>query len=178
MIDYNNITDIDDECDELGELSDLFDDLSIDGPNHKQLFKMYGVFLNDFEKNPIVINGVQLSYNRNKSKHPICRGKFAAFEHLITRESKHKGKRDFDRERANKIHWIKPVIENVNDKRIKYFERINEDGFNQQYFFYEEKAFIVIIRELKPGLLLITAFSVDALEKPKFKGWYNEYIEK
>lgn len=175
MIDYNNLSDIDDEYDELGELSDLFDDLSIDGPNPEQLFKMYGIFLTDFEKNPIVINRVQLSYNRNKSKHPICRGKFAAFEHVITRESKHKGKRDFDKERANKIHWIKPIIENVKDNRIKYFERANDDGYNQQYYYYEEKGFIVIIRELKPDLLLITSFSVDVLEKPRYKDWYNEY---
>lgn len=175
MIDYNNLSDIEDEHDELGELSNLFDDLSIEGPNPEQLFRMYGIFLNDIVKVPIIINGVKVSYNRNISKHPICRNKLVAFEHIITRESKLKGKRDFDRERANKIHWIKPIIENVNDPRIKYFERVYIDGVNQQYYYYEVKGFLVIIRELKPDLLLITSFSVDMSEKNKYKKWYNEY---
>jgi len=100
MTDYDNLSDIDDESDILDELSELFDDLSIDGPNAEQLFKMYGIFLNDIVKRPIVINGIPLSYNRNISKHPICRGKLQAFEHIITRESKYKGIRDFDCERA------------------------------------------------------------------------------
>jgi len=175
MTDYNNLSDIDDESDILDELSELFDDLSIDGPNAEQLFKMYGIFLNDIVKRPIVINGVPLSYNRNISKHPICRGKLQAFEHIITRESKYKGIRDFDCERANKVHWIRPIIENVSDSRIKYFERINEGRFNQQFYWYEAKGFIVIIREIKPDLMLITSFSVDIHEKTKFKNWYNEY---
>jgi len=33
----------------------------------------------------------------------------------------------------------------------------------------------VIIREMKPDLMLITSFSVDINEKTKFKKWYNEY---
>lgn len=175
MIDYNNLSDIDDESDILGELSELFVDLSIDGPNVKQLFKMYGIFLNDIVKIPIVIKGVPVSYNRNLSKHPICSGKLQAFEHIITRESKYKGIRDFDRDRANKVHWIRPIIENVSDSRIKYFERINNDGYNQQFYWYEAKGFIVIIREMKPDLMLITSFSVDINEKTKFKNWHNEY---
>lgn len=50
---------------------------------------------------------------------------------LLHEKANTKGKRDFDRERANKIHWVRPIIENVNDARIKYFERINGQGFNQ-----------------------------------------------
>ena len=120
MINFNNLSDIDDEHDVLGELEDLFEDLSINAPDTDQLFKMYGIFLCDIVKNPIIIKGIPLSINRNMSNHPVCKGKFQGFEHIITRESKYKGKRDFDRERANKVHWIRPIIENVNDSRIKF----------------------------------------------------------
>lgn len=163
------------EDDALDALEDLFDDLEIDGPTPNQLYQLYGVFLNNIVNNPIVINGIELSFNKNRSKHPVCRGKLQAFEHVITRESKLKGKRDFDHERANKIHWIRPIIENVTDARIKYFERINDDGYNQRFYWYEEKGFIVIIRELKPDYFLVTAFSVDTYEKPKYKRYYEEY---
>ncbi len=163
------------EDDALDALEDLFDDLEIDGPTPNQLYRLYGVFLNDIVNNPIEIDGVELSFNRNISRHPVCRGKLQAFEHVITRESKLKGLRDFDHERANKIHWIRPIIENVTDARIKYFERIHDTGYNQRFYWYEEKGFIVIIRELKPDYFLVTAFSVDTYEKPKYKRYYEEY---
>ena len=151
-----------DDFDILDSLEDMFDDLDINGPTKDQMHRLYGVFLNDIVKNPIIINGVELKFNKSKSKHRLCKGKMRAFEHIITRESKLKGNRDnFDRERANKIHWIKPIIENVNDARIKYFERIHDTGYSQQFYWYQDKGYIVIIRELKPDLMLITAFSVD-----------------
>lgn len=177
MIDFDNLEDIDDEKDVL-DLNNLFDDLSIDGPNKAQLFKMYGIFLRDIVTNSIIIKGNSLQCNQNISKHPICRGKMKGFEHIITRESKHKGKRDFDRERANKIHWIRPIIENVTDIRIKYFERINDKGYNQQFYWYQQKGFIVIVREINPYLMLITSFAVDISENGKFKNWYEEYEAK
>jgi len=162
---------------ELDELEDLFDDLSIDGPTANQLEIMYNYYLNDIVRNPIFIEGRPLKYNKNKSSHPICRGKHQCFEHIITRGSNYTKKRYFDRERANKIHWIRPIIENVADSRIKYFEAINDEGENQQFFWYEEKMFIVIVRELNPNLLLITSFTVDKSEKRKYREQYLKYIE-
>lgn len=160
---------------ELDDLEDLFDDLGFDGPTPGQLYQMYGIFLNDIAKNPIVLNGKTLKYNSNRSNHPVCRGKAQAFEHIITRESKISGKRSFDRDRANKVHWIRPILLNASDVRIKYFERINDKGQNQHFYWYQEKSFIIIIREIQPDTLLITSFSVDKLEKNKFKKWYDEY---
>src|SRR5690554_2307336 len=157
------------EDDILEGLEDMFDDLDIEGPSPEQMYQLYGVFLRDIVRNPVMIDGLELSYNKSISKHPVCRGKMVAFEHIITRESKYKGKRDFDRERANKIHWIKPIIENVNDARIKYFESVNDEGYNQRFCWYEEKGYLVIIRELNPEYFLITAFCVDVYEKTKYK---------
>ena len=169
------LSDIVDQPDLLGDLNDLFNDLTMNGPTTDQLYKMYGIFLNDIKKNPIIIKGVPLSFNRNISKHPVCRGKPQAFEHLITRGNDYTGKRDFDPARANKIHWIRPIIENVSDSRIKYFECINDDGYNQQYYWYQEKHFILIIREINPELMLITSFYVDENEDFKFKHMNNGF---
>jgi len=139
---------------------------------------MYGAFLNDLINNPIIINGKTLKVDTTKSRHPICRNKMKGFEHIITRESTLKGERDFDRERANKIHWIKPIIENFKDTRIKYFEAINDKGLNQQHYWYREKSFIVIIREVNPDLMLITSFSIDKGFESKYNKMYNEFKEK
>lgn len=160
---------------DLDELEDLFDDLSIDGPTSEQLYQLYGIFLEDFKRKPIFINGFQLRYNGKPSRHPICRGKALTFEHIITRESKYSGRRNFDNERANKIHWIKPIIENVDDFRIKYFEEINHDGENQLFFWYESRDFVVIVREIQPDYILITAYSVDKNERGRLKNKYEFY---
>lgn len=172
---FDNLTDIDDEFDALDELEDLFDDLSADCPTNEQITEMYEVFLNDIVRNPIMIKGIPLSSNRNKSNHPICRGKSQGFEHAITRENKHSGKRHFDKERANKIHWIKPVIENVTNSRIKYYEQVNDKGKNQLFYWFKEKKFIVIVREINPDLMLITSYSVDAGNEYQFKKGYEEF---
>jgi hypothetical protein len=159
----------------LDDLEDLFDDLHIDGPTTEQMFTLYGCFLRDIVKNPITIDGKILKYNNSKSNHPVCKGKSKTFEHIITRESKYSGKREFDNERANKIHWIKPIIENVADIRIKYFEAVNDEGANQKFYWFEEKRFIVIIREINPDILLITSFSVDINQKVKYNRMYEKY---
>src|SRR5690554_4311736 len=175
MKNIDEIFDFSDDDDVLGELEDMFDFLSIEGPNSDEMYEMYGKFLNDFISNPIIIDDEKLKVNTSKSRNPICKNKMMGFEHIITRESKLSGKRVFDRQRANKIHWIKPIIENKNDFRIKYFEAINDKGYNQLYYWYEEKGFIVIIREINPHLLLITSFTIDKGMERKFKKMYNEY---
>lgn len=163
------------ENDELGALADFIEDLPYDHPSPDHIFKLYGIFLRDLSKNPLVVKGIVVTYNRSRSRHPICKGKAQAFEHIITREDKVTGKRYFDRERANKIHWIRPIICNADDSRIKYFERINDKGQNQLFYWYEAKSFVVILREVNPDLMLITSFSVDEGKKRELREWYYAY---
>jgi hypothetical protein len=161
----------------LDELDDLFDieDLSIDAPTSEQLFKMYGIFLNDFVNNKMTVFGKTLTVNQSKSTHRDFKNKAETFVHVITRESKYSQKRQYDRNRANRIHWIRPILENANDPRIKCFQRLNEDNENQHYFYYEDEAYIVILREVNPDLIVVTAFCVDPLEKYMYSSWYREY---
>ena len=39
------------------------------------------------------------------------KGNLALF-HLITRDNKYNDKRQYDRDRANRIHWVRPILEN------------------------------------------------------------------
>lgn len=160
---------------ELDLLEDLFEYLDIDGPDSNQMFRLYGVFKQDMITTPIFIGKQQLGFNATKSKHPLFKGKPEGFEHICTRESKHSRNRNFDPERSNKIHWIKPVILNQNDNRIKYFEREHYNGQNQRYFWLQAKSYVVIIREITINLQLVTAFKVDQIEENRFKIWYQGY---
>lgn len=160
---------------ELDILEDIFEYLDLDDPTEEQLYELYGIFKRDMIDEPIFINLVQLDYNKKRSRHPLFRGKPEGFEHICTRESKHSQRRNFDPERANKIHWIKPVIANKDDNRIKYFERLHYTGQNQQYYWLKDKDYVVIIREITVKLQLVTAFKVDELNRNDFKRWYEEY---
>ena len=160
---------------ELDLLEDLFDFIDIDGPNADQMHQLYGIVVNDMIKSPIFIDKKIVGYNKQKSTHPLFKGKPKGFEHICTRESKHSGKRNFDPERTNKIHWIKPIINHRINNRIKYFERLHYKGENQRYFWHEDKNYVVVIREITENLQLVTAFKVDDIEQNRFKKWYNEY---
>lgn len=160
---------------ELDSVEDLFDYLDLDGPTRDQMYTLYGVFKQDMIDEPIYINGVQVAYEKKRSRHPLFRGKPKGFEHVCTRESKHSGKRNFDPERTNKIHWIKPVVNFKGDARVRYFERLHANGKNQQYYWLFEKDYVVIIREITNDLQLVTAFKVDEIERIRFQNWYNDY---
>ncbi|HZL11560.1 MAG TPA: hypothetical protein VFC65_16375 [Prolixibacteraceae bacterium] len=159
----------------LDELEDLFEDLDVEYPSTAQSYRMYGIFLTDFIKNPMLIDGKRLKVNENSSKHPLFKGKPEGFVHLVTRESKYSGKRNFDNQRANRIHWVKPLLENASNFNVKYFERINDKGFNQRYYWLKKKDFLVILREIVPDVLLVTSFCVDEMEKNKYQRWFDDY---
>ncbi len=160
---------------ELDLLEDLFEELSIDGPTRDQMYQLYGVFLKDIVKSPIVIDGIEVLHDKSNSKHYLFKNKPKGFEHLCTRESKYSGNRQFDPERANKIHWIKKVIVHANNNRIKYFERLHSNGQNQFFYWFMDKDYVVIIRVITPHLQLITAFRVDELNKRRYYNWYQKY---
>lgn len=160
---------------ELDCAEDLFEYLDLNGPDKEQMYTLYGIFKKDMIDEPIFINNVQVAYDKRKSKHPLFKNKPVGFEHICTRESKHSKKRNFDPERTNKIHWIKPVIHFKDDARVRYFERVHANGKNQQYYWLHEKNYVVIIREITTKLQLVTAFKVDDLNKPKYNRWYKEF---
>jgi len=164
---------------ELETLEDLFDYLDLDQPDEDQLDKLFAIFNRDMEDDPIFINEVRIVYNKASSRHPLFKGKPEGFEHVCTRKSKHSKKRYFEPQRANKIHWIKQVINYQEDSRIRYFEELHgQRGQNQRFFWFYEKNYIVIVREITDKLQLITAFCVDKIEKDRYKGKYDRYISK
>ena len=162
---------------DLEDLEELFEELDYNKPTPSQIYQMYGIYLNDFIRNPLQIKGRIVKCNANPSNHWLFKGKPSTFVHIITRESKIKKMRDFDHQRANRIHWIRPILERANDTLIWYFERLNEDNENCEYYWYESKDFLVILKQIEPDVLLVTSFYVDKDSKTKFRRWYQEYRE-
>lgn len=62
------------------------------------------------------------------------------FVHLITRKGSSR-KRVFDRHRANKIHWIRCILENRNEEEITFFQFPEPDGILRDYYWYKDGIF-------------------------------------
>ena len=162
---------------QLDELEILFDedDLDFDAPTHDQLYIMYGLFLDNFHKTPLIHKGRRVVFNTNRSRHPLFRGKFEGFVHVITRKSQYTDKRQYDRDRANRVHWIKPILDNWQNPLVSYFEKVNDEGQLQYFYWVQPLNFLVILRELTPDFLLVTSFCIDSQNIGQFRKYYNEY---
>lgn len=160
------------------ELEDLFEDLGVDAPTKEQLYRIYGIYLNDFVYSELFFQGKRIIVNTDivRSKREGCFvNKQKSFDHIVTRENKYSGKRQYDRDRANKIHWIKIIIENYMNPLIKVFEKTDKRGDKNILLWCEAKSYVVILREKQPDLFLVTGYCVDAIEQARFKSEYKAY---
>ncbi|GEP94361.1 hypothetical protein [Chitinophaga cymbidii] len=158
----------------LDNLEVLFDDLGL-MPTEEQLQEMLGCFMDDFVHSPFKIKDCNVKVIMEQSWHKNFRGMPETFVHLITRESKYTGRREFDHERANRIHWVKQILVNHTSPKVKYFEYADEKGVLKYHFWYEEGSFIVILKPVQPDLLVVTAFCIDEFEKQRYRKRYNAF---
>lgn len=144
---------------DLFELDDLIYDLGID-PTVDQLELLYKAFEKDFVTNTLIVDGSHVKIILENSKVLGFKNYPETFVHLITRKSSG-GKRVFDKFRANKIHWVKCILENRDNDYVLYFEYPDEDGNLRFYFWFREKGFLVIMKKIAPDFLIVTSFCID-----------------
>lgn len=166
---------------ELEDLDDLFEDLDVNILTKEQLHRMYGIYLDDFVYSELFFMGKKVIINnsivRNKQEGYFV-NKQKSFDHIVTRENKYSGKRQYDKDRANKIHWIKVIIENYMHPLIKFFEKVDKNGDKNILLWYEDKSYVVILREKQPNLFFVTGYCVDNIEQGRFKSEYKAYGNK
>lgn len=161
---------------ELYELDDLINGLGID-PTAAQLNELLDAYEYDFVHNDLYINGLKVKVVNKPSNVEGFEGYPETFVHLITRKGE-KGKRLFDRHRANKIHWIRCILENRKDEEITFFQYPEDDGTLRDYFWYKEENFLVIMEKITPDYMVITSFYIDnKRNKEYFENKEKWYIE-
>ena len=135
-------------ADELGALKPYFAD-GVAETEQEKMDELYAIFHRDFFENTVIIDGIPLKVkpylykNSKKDNLPVDFERYyEKFVHVITRtikggRYKTSGKiREFREERANRVHWIRPILENKEDKRITYFQYIEDDGTLRDYYWY------------------------------------------
>ena len=161
---------------ELYELDILINGLGID-PTYEHLNLLYDEFESDFvDLPPLMLDGLPVRVIMKKSTVAGYEGYAETFVHLITRKGE-KGKRVFDRHRANRIHWIRCILENRKEEDIACFKYPEDDGTMRDYFWYKEGNFLVIMERILPNYLVITSFHIDKERNRKYfenkEKWYH-----
>lgn len=145
---------------ELHDLNELLPGLGME-PTAEDLRRLMDVFMGDFVQRPLMIDGLRvkviLSHARKVRGYEHLP---ETFVHLITRKGS-KGERLFDRHRANKLHWIRCILEHRSEPEIACFKYPEADGALRDYFWYKEGDFLVIMERKAPDFIVITSFCVD-----------------
>lgn len=137
----------------------LPDILDLAGEWPATLEKLYNVFRESFKDNITYYKGMRVVYDNR-----VLEGdKEEGFWHLITEVNS--GDRIPDYNRAEKLPWIKPIIENSTDSQVKEWDYLEGSGHIRTYLWLENSEYAIILekgtkRKRKGMVYLITAFPV------------------
>jgi hypothetical protein len=130
---------------------------------------LYDIYLADFITDRPRFRGRPVSCKRI----PYERGKDGTFWH-ITQQGTTEAERTMDLRRAERIRWVRAVIEHADDPSVKvWLEKKNsEDRF---HLWLEAADFLVVLADRRSYILLWTAFYV---ERDHYrKGLQKRYLE-
>ena len=132
---------------------------------------LYEYFKQDFVLDKPKYKGVTLRLKRM----PIRNNREATFYHITTK-GKDEETRQIDVPRAERIRWIKPIIES-NDKTLMLWENTRKKE-NNILIFHEKENFLIVLRKRANGLMFWTSYYVDECYKKKLIKEYNKYHKK
>ncbi|NVJ54093.1 MAG: hypothetical protein HWD90_10375 [Campylobacteraceae bacterium] len=143
--------------------------------DNKKIDFLYNIFKIDFIDNNVYLNETIFidpkTYDKNDGKEKI-------FWHVITK--KDRGQRKFDSQRASRIKWIKTIILNYSNIKIKMFYYYEDTRKIRLYLWAYDNDFVVILQKLgNSSSYLVTSFYIDnQKKKDKFQNKYEDYINK
>lgn len=156
---------------------------------------IYNIFITDFLVNRIKFKNYNVGLSDKilkctpqeycKSQEYKCyncpfKNKLDTFNHVVTGKlNTHRTPGKFNLNRAIRIHWIKPIIENYNNG-VCYFSEPDKKNGTTHYFWLKEEKYTVIIVETKTHkLFLKTAFFIDDITYEKnLENKYKKYLLK
>jgi len=158
----------------LDELVPYFDSIS-EGETDK-LNELYKLFIDNFYKDELYYNDCRIVLKNIPSKLRGFKLYCESFVHIITRKCELKGCREFVPERANRVHWIPVILENLADPRIKFFKHTESNLVVRDYFWFRDKSYMVIIEKITDEYLMITGFIVEEKEEKRFERMLSHYL--
>lgn len=155
----------------------LPDVLNLNGDWDNVIKILYLTFEQDIKSN-LLFNGVPIWYDRNKKSSIYEEG----FWHLITKTDYTSNERVPDYERAKRLNWCKPIVENYTDNNVLYWENEEGKGKIRTYIWLEQLDYIIILekKNMKKGsvMFLITAYYIEGnSSRSKLRKKYNKRLK-
>lgn len=121
---------------------------------------LYTVFINDLIINQPLFKGLRVGAR----KHPEHNGKHEGYYHLTHKNFTDTGyeNRLFDPRRSERLHWIKPVIENYSClkgccNRLKLWT----EKKNRIHILFEDERYVVVLDQRKGYYVVVTAYYIE-----------------
>lgn len=139
--------------------------LSLNGSLDEVYSRLNGHYLSEIAGKVVEVEGIPVIYNDTLD--PEMPMYTRGFTHLVTREV-NQGLRSYDPDRAEKLSWVVPILENYKDPCINcfWFETPRGAVLEESLaIWYEEGDYVLILRWVSIALaekILITAHHVDS----------------
>lgn len=122
------------------------------------LRETYSVFENDFKSYPRpTFTGLAIFHD----KRVIDSDKEEGFWHLASRIDRKTGQRLPDKERMQRIPWVKAIIENAHDESVTVFDYLEGSRKTRTYLWLRNQDYVVILEKKRNVALLVTAYIID-----------------
>ena len=158
----------------LNTLRPWFDAIS-DPADPLQLTELHGRLIDDFVTNAFTLGGKNIKIDQTETKIAQYKPYCETFFHLVTRKSQFGNARFFTPERANRIHWIKPILISHPTKQVLYFKWRDQNLICKEHFWLFSKDFLVVTRDIGSDVKIVTAFCVDQDMKQTLHERYANY---
>ncbi len=132
---------------------------------------LYEYFKQDFVHTKPKYKGSELMLKR----YPIRDDRESTFYHITTIGADEHS-RSIDVKRAERLRWIKPIIES-DDKTLLVWENQRKKEENI-LLFHEKENFLIVIRKRKAGLLFWTSYYTSKNYKKSLIIEHDEYHKK
>jgi len=140
---------------------------------------LYKIFKKDFiDNHTFLANKVYIDPKKDDIERSINKPKI--YWHIVSKVNPRNKKREFDSNRGCRIHWIKPIILNNQNPKIKLFYHLEKTGKIRLYLWAYDFDFIVILQKLgSASSYLVTSFYIDRnYNKEIYEKRYRNYISK
>ncbi|WP_025146588.1 hypothetical protein [Pedobacter jeongneungensis] len=83
----------------------------------------------------------------------------------------------YDCQRANRVHWIKPILQAHPCKDILYYRWKDEKGVCKHHYWAFSLDFMIVTVDVKPDEQIVTTFCVDKDSKAEFYTRFKDFEE-
>lgn len=142
---------------------------------NKDIEKLHEIFTNSFIENQCFFEKQLIFVDKRLSD-----GKEQGFWHLVTKTDEKANERFFDNQRAKRLPWCRPLIENCYDASVKTFNWLHSNNKIRTHIWLEEFDYIVILQPFPNGKAasLITAYFIEGdSTRKKFIDRYDKRIK-